>query len=61
MQVSLAPGGRADMRGAAVRAAAEARGPSEDEEPANAVAGSSLPAGLPCSCNLMCGDIQKHV
>jgi len=33
-QVSLGAGGRADMRGAAVRAAVEARGPSEDEEAA---------------------------
>ncbi len=33
-QVSLGAGGRADMRGVAVRAAVEARGPSEDEEAA---------------------------
>ncbi len=32
--MSLGAGGRADMRGAAVRAAVEARGPSEDEEAA---------------------------
>ncbi|KAK9821720.1 hypothetical protein WJX81_003748 [Elliptochloris bilobata] len=38
-QVSLRKGGQADMRGAAMRAAAEARGPSEDEEPALDAAG----------------------
>ena len=32
-QVSLDKGGQADTRGAALRAASEARGPSEDEEP----------------------------
>ena len=37
--MSLDKGGQADTRGAALRAAAEARGPSEDEEPEPPAAG----------------------
>lgn len=37
--MSLNKGGQADTRGAALRAASEARGPSEDEEPEAPAAG----------------------
>ena len=45
--MSLDKGGQADTRGAALRAASEARGPSEDEEP------EAPAAGEPC--------IQAHI